>query len=99
MTPLSLIPLRISEKASIQTSGLRAKSDGRRAKEFERDGRPSKRSRRSGMAIPAPALYFPRRRGQRDESESEPGNQERRTAMPLLTPDPTFYPSPTMAMQ
>jgi hypothetical protein len=40
--PLNLTPLRISEKASIQASGLPARFGGRRAMESDRDGRSSK---------------------------------------------------------
>jgi hypothetical protein len=42
MAPFSLTPLRISENASIQSSGFAAKFSGLQAKQSVRSGRPSK---------------------------------------------------------
>src|SRR5215831_4734238 len=51
--PFSLTPLKISENASILSSGLSAKLAGLRAKESAPASRSSKSKRRSGMVVPA----------------------------------------------
>src|SRR6266478_120679 len=55
--PFSLTPLKISENASIRSSGLPAKSAGCCAKQSAYTGRPSKSWRRSGMVVRPGALH------------------------------------------
>ena len=55
--PFSLTPLRISENASIRSSGLSANLPGHRAKESSSVSRSSKSWRRSGMVVAVGALH------------------------------------------
>src|SRR5215831_8888345 len=70
--PFSLTPLKISENASILSSGLSAKLGGLRAKESAPASLSSKSKRRSGMVVPGKSPH----NCSRDADQCQLGDQQ-----------------------
>src|SRR5262245_13403025 len=86
---------RTSDSTSTLISGEPRPAGGRNGQGFQRVSQPVKQIWSFGQDVRCRSHWTRRSPQARSLSHA----MHRRTTMPMLKPDPTFYPSPTMATQ